>query len=227
MKKKDIKSYTGKDGKSAYIVYNGKVYDVTDNKHWKDGVHMARHQAGVDLTDFMTMAPHGDEVLENVVEVSKLENDDSSIKTDRKQVLRDLYNKYHPHPIMIHFPIGLFIFAAFMQALFLVTGIRSFESSSFYSLIFATVTSFPSVITGFFSWWINYELTTTKIFKNKIIYSIILLATGTFAVVLRSIYSSLSFGSGPLFIFYFILVMVNVPITLFIAYNGGKITWPS
>ena len=41
----------GKEGHPAYFAYEGKIYDVTQSKLWKQGVHMGRHNAGTDLTD--------------------------------------------------------------------------------------------------------------------------------------------------------------------------------
>jgi len=62
----ELKQYDGKDGRPAYVAYKGKVYDVTDNYLWIDGDHQGEHSAGVDLTEEMTRAPHGDENLERV-----------------------------------------------------------------------------------------------------------------------------------------------------------------
>ncbi|WP_290068715.1 cytochrome b5 domain-containing protein, partial [Lactobacillus intestinalis] len=35
----ELKKYNGKNGNPAYIAVNGKVYDVTNNPHWKNGEH--------------------------------------------------------------------------------------------------------------------------------------------------------------------------------------------
>ena len=58
--------FDGSAGKPAYVVYEGKVYDVTGSPKWKDGRHFGRHTAGSDLTDALKGAPHGVEVLEKV-----------------------------------------------------------------------------------------------------------------------------------------------------------------
>ncbi|MCX7990627.1 MAG: cytochrome B5 [Proteobacteria bacterium] len=72
--------YDGKEGRQAYIAYNGKVYDVTNSKLWPMGVHMGRHFAGEDLTRVLKLAPHGEDVLERFKKVdftfqSKVEKD--------------------------------------------------------------------------------------------------------------------------------------------------------
>lgn len=62
----ELKQYDGKDGRSAYVAYKGKVYDVTDNYLWIDGDHQGGHVAGKDLTEEMAAAPHSEETLEKV-----------------------------------------------------------------------------------------------------------------------------------------------------------------
>ncbi len=62
----ELKQYDGREGRPAYIAYKGKVYDVTDDFLWVDGDHQGQHTAGGDLTDEMSIAPHGEETLERV-----------------------------------------------------------------------------------------------------------------------------------------------------------------
>jgi predicted heme/steroid binding protein len=70
--KQELEENNGKNGKPAYIVYNGKVYDVSESSMWIDGEHMGLHQAGKDLTEELEMAPHRDENLNNVKFVGEL-----------------------------------------------------------------------------------------------------------------------------------------------------------
>ena len=60
---KELKKYNGKNGKKAYIAYDGLIYDVTGSFLWKDGKHQASHFAGEDLTGELDRAPHGLEFL--------------------------------------------------------------------------------------------------------------------------------------------------------------------
>jgi predicted heme/steroid binding protein len=62
----ELKQYDGKNGKLAYIAYKGKVYDVTNDFMWIDGDHQGEHQAGRDLTEEISKAPHGEETLDRV-----------------------------------------------------------------------------------------------------------------------------------------------------------------
>lgn len=62
----DLKQYDGREGRPAYIAYNGKVYDVSESFLWMEGDHQSQHVAGKDLTDDMKMAPHGEDMFERV-----------------------------------------------------------------------------------------------------------------------------------------------------------------
>jgi len=65
----EIEKCNGKDGNPVYIVHKSRVYDVTQSKLWKTGMHMRRHPSGSDLTEELTAAPHGPEVLERTAVV--------------------------------------------------------------------------------------------------------------------------------------------------------------
>ncbi len=60
----EVAQYNGKNGKPVYVVFKGKVYDVSASFLWKDGIHQVLHTAGVDLTNALEQAPHGGDVLE-------------------------------------------------------------------------------------------------------------------------------------------------------------------
>ncbi len=60
---KQLEEYNGKNGKPAYLAYDGKVYDVSQSDLWSSGDHMGSHHAGKDITEEVDLAPHGEEVL--------------------------------------------------------------------------------------------------------------------------------------------------------------------
>ncbi|HVP40797.1 MAG TPA: cytochrome b5 domain-containing protein [Candidatus Krumholzibacteriaceae bacterium] len=62
----ELKQNDGKEGRPAYIAYQGKVYDVTDSPLWTSGDHQGLHEAGKDLTAEISEAPHGEETLANM-----------------------------------------------------------------------------------------------------------------------------------------------------------------
>jgi len=225
VKKDELQQYSGKEGKPIYISYKGKIYDVSKSKLWKDGVHMNIHRAGEDLTNDLSEAPHGEEILDKFEQVGILENESEYLYIDNKESLRDLYRKFHPHPTLVHFPIAALFLGALLQFLFLITKTSSFESAAFYSILFATVFQIPAVISGIFSWWVNYDSTLTSIFKNKLRYSAILLCMTFFVVIIRFLISDISFRDDILSLTYNIVIFFNVPVVFILGFYGGKITW--
>ncbi|WEV70940.1 cytochrome B5 [Lactobacillus sp. ESL0785] len=71
--KESLAKFDGKNGNSAYVAIDGKVYDVTGNAHWTDGEHHG-NLAGRDLTDEIAQAPHGKSVLAKLNQVGTYED---------------------------------------------------------------------------------------------------------------------------------------------------------
>jgi len=68
----ELASFDGEEGRAAYIAYKGNIYDVSKSNLWRNGNHMTRHQAGVDLTDVLSQAPHGEDKILSMQEVGKI-----------------------------------------------------------------------------------------------------------------------------------------------------------
>jgi len=59
----ELHSFDGKDGRPAYVAFNGIIYDVTASRAWKEGSHLKKHLAGHDLTDALKTAPHKEDKI--------------------------------------------------------------------------------------------------------------------------------------------------------------------
>jgi len=68
----ELAQFDGHGGRPAYVAFHKKVYDVTASASWDDGLHYDEHHAGVDLTEAMSEAPHGDETLDDFPVVGRL-----------------------------------------------------------------------------------------------------------------------------------------------------------
>ena len=73
----ELALYDGKEGRPAYIAYEGQVYDVSECFLWKGGRHQAMHEAGKDLTQALSEAPHGADLLERAPIVGLLRHNDT------------------------------------------------------------------------------------------------------------------------------------------------------
>ena len=226
MKKDEFQQLNGKGGKPAYIAYEGKIYDVSRSEHWRNGRHMNSHSAGEDLTYALSRAPHGEEVLDRINQVGLLEDDiEYSHRNKKKERLSDLYRFLHPHPVFIHFPIGSIVLGMVLQLLYLISKNTSFEDAAFYAFFFGAVFEFPAIASGIFSWWLNYNFALTSIFKNKLIFSAILLLMSWFIVFARFFVPDISFRTDMLSIVYHIFVFSSALVVFILGYYGGKISW--
>ncbi len=68
---KELKNFNGKDGKKAFIAVDGVIYDVSNSKAWKNGMHKGK-KAGEDVSDVINKSPHGKSVLNNLEIIGKI-----------------------------------------------------------------------------------------------------------------------------------------------------------
>lgn len=68
----ELLSFNGTGQKPTYVAVGEDVHDVSQSPAWTEGRHMGQHLAGRDLTDGLSAAPHGPEVLEKFDKVGKL-----------------------------------------------------------------------------------------------------------------------------------------------------------
>ena len=216
-----LKQYNGQNKQKAYIAYKGNVYDVSSSTLWKNGMHQKIHEAGLDLTDAMENAPHAEEVFADFEIVDTLdEKDENKIDWVR------WYRKYHPHPMLVHFPIALHLFAAGLNILFLFYHNASFATAVFYSFFVATIMGVLAMFTGILSWWINYQMALTDIFIIKISFSVITLLLGIVGILIYLDNPEVVYLTNLPSILYHAIVFLTSITVIVLAYNGGKLTWP-
>jgi predicted heme/steroid binding protein len=54
----ELATFDGRDGRPAYVAYEGVVYDLSASPMWADGDHEGMHAAGGDMTADQDDAPH-------------------------------------------------------------------------------------------------------------------------------------------------------------------------
>ena len=166
----ELAAGSGADGAPVLIAFRGKVYDVSGSGLWEGGDHMDRHHAGHDLTGEFPDAPHGEEVFERYPQVGVLAGRGPELPKPRRQsppAAREFWRRVvhrvpllrrHPHPMVVHFPIVFMIAAPVFTLLSLVTGVKSFEVTGFHCLGGGLLFTPVAMVTGWFTWWLNYEL---------------------------------------------------------------------
>lgn len=74
-----LADYNGQGDRPSCVAVDGLVYDVSESKLWKGGLHMRRHRAGADLTDAIEESPHGRAVLQKFAVSGRLKKDEGKI----------------------------------------------------------------------------------------------------------------------------------------------------
>lgn len=241
----ELKKYDGKEGRPAYVACNGKIYDVTKSDFWKDGKHMGQ-QAGQDLSSKIGLSPHGEANLFRFPVVGELTTDETKEnkseatpkdpKLAKKLKQQELYRKFHPHPIMVHFPMGMFPFAFVAQLLALIFTDVSiyFSASAVFAVTLGTLFLFPAILSGMLSLVINYNGKPNVILKRKIILSAVLLVISLYGTItgLKALYYNVCptvagiVPADPIGVGFFVVVLLINAVAFSVAANGGKITWP-
>ncbi len=222
----ELLSFDGKDGRPISIAFQGKVYDVTKSPLWAKGLHMNRHAAGKDLTAEISAAPHGIEVLERYPQVGAVKKGPPEELKHLPPLLQNFLRRFpmarrHPHPMVVHFPIALFMVASLFILLTLFFQKGSFEIASFYLLILGAISSPFAMATGLLTWWINYRLKLNYFVKRKVQLSILLLIFEMILIFWRISQPQIS---HPL---YFVMMILLAPIVSLLGYYGGQLTFPT
>jgi predicted heme/steroid binding protein/uncharacterized membrane protein len=220
----------GEIGKSVYVACGGKVFDLSESKLWKGGVHMQRHHAGADLTTDIQAAPHGTDILERYPQVAVLKGE-ATTGREMPQALSRLLERFpvlrrHPHPMTVHFPIVFTFAAAVFTLFFLATGSQGFEITALNclaaNLIFAPV----AMATGYYTWWLNYMARPMRAVNIKKRLAIILLCINIVVFIWRIVVPDILAPFTAFSAIYLVLVIAMFILVSVVGWLGATLTFP-
>jgi uncharacterized membrane protein len=201
---------------------------------WKTGTHMNKHFAGKDLTVQLSAAPHGEEVFSKFKIVGTFKV--SAAQDERiPKWLSNLIEKHpslkrHPHLSLVHFPLAFMIGSSLFALLYALFGVKSFNATVFDLMIAGLVFSVFAIVSGFFTWYLNYMSKPIKAVIIKIVFSFILDADAVILIWWRSLDSNIlinvrnfSFNSW----IFFIMTLLLALFAMIIGYYGGELVYPT
>jgi predicted heme/steroid binding protein/uncharacterized membrane protein len=225
----ELSEYTGRNGKPVYIAYKGNVYDVSQSKSWRTGYHLKRHHAGEDLTADIQAAPHGIEVLEKFPQVGVLKKEVPEIEIPLALawlISKAPFLRRHPHPMTVHFPIVFVLSTTAFNLLYLITGIKSFETTALHCLVASVFFTVVAITTGLYTWWLNYLAKPLRPVRIKIPLTLTLLVMEIIVLVWRIKVPTVLDSINTATIIYLLLILSFVPMILIIGWYGASMTFP-
>jgi predicted heme/steroid binding protein/uncharacterized membrane protein len=226
----ELAGFNGENGNPTYVAYDGKVYDVSESKLWRKGQHMNRHRSGDDLTRDMQAAPHDFNVLDRFPQVGLLKAavaEEQAIPQPLAVLIKRFpFIRRHPHPMTVHFPIVFVFSTSFFNILYLATGVKSFEITALHCLAGGILFTIVGIITGIYTWWLNYMARPLKPVRVKLPLTIFMFAIEVVIFIWRmltpEILDSIHWGS----VIYFLLVLSLIPLIVVIGWYGASMTFP-
>lgn len=228
----ELKQYDGKEGRPAYVAYEGRVYDVTGSKLWRNGVHVRQHNAGEDLTAAMPAAPHDHSVMERWPLVGIVAEPEVEAAEPSIPLLYRLSLDNHLHPIAVHFPTALGAVAPLFAVASLFFQGRplydTFQQVAFWNIVICALGTLGSFATGVISWYYNYKARMNQIYWVKWIGSVllVLLNAGALLTYIYGLGGQVQPPGGAAYWTYMVLLVLHAPVVVVLGHYGGKITFP-
>ncbi len=223
----ELHENNGADGKPIYVAYRNKVYDVSSSKLWRGGKHMNRHNGGEELSAEFQQAPHKSDVLQRFPLVGVLDAQvDITAGPERKLpaiVHQFPFLKRHPHPMTVHFPIVFSISVTLFSLLYLLTGWQGFDEAALCCLGASVLFTPLGILTGLYTWWLNYYAQTTLPITIKLVLSPTLFVL-TLALFIWRVQVPDVLDAGT--VLYILLVLALMPLVGIIGWYGASLTFP-
>jgi uncharacterized membrane protein len=126
----------------------------------------------------------------------------------------------------VHFPIVFHISPIMFLILYYLTGIGSFEVTAWHCLGAAVLFTPVAIVTGLFTWWLNYMAKPIRPVRIKMILSPLVWLIALSAFLLRLFTSTIASSGSALGIFYILMVASLFALVSVIGWYGATLTFP-
>jgi uncharacterized membrane protein len=132
----------------------------------------------------------------------------------------------HPHPMTVHFPIVFMIATTCFNLLYLLTGVCSFETTALHCLGAGVLFTPLVILTGLFTWWLNYMAKPIRPVIIKLTVSLLLFIVSLVAFTWRMADAAVLSVFGVRSVIYFLLILSLTPLVGIIGWYGAQLTFP-
>jgi hypothetical protein len=112
------------------------------------------------------------------------------------------------------------------NVLYLITGVRGFEITALHCLGAGILFTPVAIITGYFTWWLNYYAKPLKPVRIKIPLAFTIWIISVILFVWRIAVPDILQTAGPSHMIYLLLVFSLIPIITIIGWFGATMTFP-
>ena len=167
----ELKQFDGLNGHPLYIVFKGKVYDLTSSKLWPEGKHIGMHSRSDNLAEAIKKAPHSEDNVYRYPLVGELGEAILQVPTppilEKKPITPQAQLPIQPKPAAMERREFLKLAAAAGGAVTIAAVLASFKAATFVPKSTAVLT-WPTVtvtninkLTNLTPLIFNYPLTNT------------------------------------------------------------------
>lgn len=110
--------------------------------------------------------------------------------------------------------------------LYLLTGVKSFELTALHSLAAGILFTAVTILTGLYTWWLNYLSRPVRAILIKRSLSTVLLILAIVAFVWRLYTPQVLDHLGGIRLVYLLLILSFLPIVTVIGWYGAQLTFP-
>ncbi len=139
-----------------------------------------------------------------------------------------LFPKHGQHPVLVHFPIGLFVISVLFDLLALWKRDKTFASAAYLNLMVAAVTSLITLITGLIAWQFAYGgISVAALQSNSILLQHLILSVVTTILIwalLRMRSGRRLEGSQIVTRYYMALALITLGIISLTGHLGGYLS---
>ena len=118
------------------------------------------------------------------------------------------------------------LFTPVFTLLYLVTGVKSFETTALHCLGAGILFCVVAILTGLYTWWLNYMAQPLRAVRIKRPLSLVMLATSIVAFCWRLAVPEILDTLQGWGLIYLVLVLALVPMVTVIGWFGAEMTFP-